>query len=74
MTSVERVIEYAKLPTEGPLETNSEVLKSFPENWPALGTVVFKNVSVKYSEKSSFVLQHLNFEIKGNVRTSNKSF
>lgn len=62
MTSVERVIEYATETSEGPLET-----MKVNESWPKRGTIKFKNVSLKYSEDSEYVLRRLNFEIKENV-------
>lgn len=67
MTSVERVIEYASLTSEGPLETNTELLNNLPEGWPKRGLITFTNVSLKYSEASDYVLRNLNFEINENV-------
>lgn len=67
MTSVERVIEYTKLPSERSLETKSEVLKSLPENWASRGVINFKNVSVKYSDDGDFVLRNLSFTVNEKV-------
>lgn len=64
MTSVERVIEYATETSEGPLETKKELVN---ESWPKRGTIKFKNVSLKYSQDSEYVLRRVNFEIKENV-------
>lgn len=62
MTSVERVIEYIELPTEPSLETDASV--RLPENWPATGRMHFKDLKLKYSENSDYILKGLNFSIK----------
>lgn len=63
MTSVERVAEYSKLPNERSLETDVEKLKNLPSHWAENGRIQFKNVSLKYSKESNYVLQNLSFEI-----------
>lgn len=55
MTSVERVIEYTKLESEAPWETQ----KRPPPDWPSKGLVTFDRVSFCYSENSPPVLHSL---------------
>lgn len=64
MTSVERVTEYSKLPSERSLDTDREILENLPKDWARRGVVKFENLSLKYSPDSDFVLHKLNFEIK----------
>lgn len=61
IVSVERVLEYARLP--------SEALEVIPENrpaisWPARGAVSFVNYSTKYRQGLDPVLKHVNLDIK----------
>lgn len=68
MTSVERVIEYTKLPVERSLESDPEVLKKLPKAWSSRGTIRFSNVSLKYSQDGDFVLRNMSFSISEKVR------
>lgn len=65
MVSVERVIEYAELPSEPPLETAPKDRPS--DYWPESGEVFFDNLSLKYSNEGELVLKNLNFTIKPRV-------
>jgi ATP-binding cassette, subfamily C (CFTR/MRP), member 4 len=58
MISVERIMEYSKLPNEDRNAENSKELKI--KN----GKIEFKNFSLKYSMSEKIVLKNLNFEIK----------
>lgn len=58
MTSVERVQEYIDLPSE--VDDNT---KYPPTNWPALGQIVFQEISLRYSPESSDILKGLSFKI-----------
>lgn len=69
MTCVERVLEYANLPSEPPLE--SEPKHRVPLNWPHSGKIVFSDLSFKYSENSAFVLRNLNIQINSMVKSNN---
>lgn len=60
MTSVERTIEYTKIPSEAPLESKPD--KKPPPDWPSKGHIIFSNVSLAYDNKT--VLEDLSFEIK----------
>ncbi|XP_046623147.1 ATP-binding cassette subfamily C member 4-like isoform X4 [Neodiprion virginianus] len=59
MTSVERVLQYTKLPKEGPFTTG----KPLPDNWPSDGRLIFKNVSMKYAENKPPALKDINIKI-----------
>lgn len=71
MTSVERVVEYTKLPSERSLETEPHILKTLPKTWAQGGSIKFTNVSLKYSEGGDYVLRDLSFLISGKVRSNN---
>jgi ATP-binding cassette, subfamily C (CFTR/MRP), member 4 len=68
MTSVERIVEYSRLPSERPLKSSPEILKTLPQNWPARGSIGFKNVSMKYTQEGDYVLKDLKFEVRESVR------
>jgi len=64
MTAVERIQEYAVLPSE-PLETGE--MKP-PPDWPTKGKIRFKNVSFSYATNLPAVLHNLSFEIQSNEK------
>lgn len=53
MTSVERVLQYTDLPKEGPFTTDNPP----PPTWPSKGSLVFKNVSMRYADHKSPILK-----------------
>lgn len=55
MTSVERVVEYTKLESEAPWETQ----KRPPPDWPSKGLVTFDQVNFTYSADGPQVLHNL---------------
>jgi ATP-binding cassette subfamily C (CFTR/MRP) protein 1 len=61
IVSVERVLEYARLPSEAP-----EVIHRNrpPISWPASGAVQFNNYSTRYREGLDLVLKGVNLNIK----------
>lgn len=61
IVSVERVLEYASLPSEAP-----EVIHRHrpPISWPAKGAVTFSNFSARYREGLDLVLRGINLDIK----------
>nr|CAD7428950.1 unnamed protein product [Timema monikensis] len=61
MTSVERVLEFSRLPSEPPLQ--SEPGKSPPEDWPSQGSIIFNKVYLRYNATETDVLKDLNFNI-----------
>ncbi|KKK26753.1 hypothetical protein ARAM_007040 [Aspergillus rambellii] len=61
IVSVERVLEYASLPSEAP----EVIFKSRPAiGWPAQGAVSFQNYSTRYREGLDLVLKDINLDIK----------
>ncbi|KAL8990630.1 MAG: hypothetical protein Q9177_000759 [Variospora cf. flavescens] len=61
IVSVERVLEYARLPSEAP----ERILKSKPKiGWPAHGAVEIKNYSTRYRPSLDLVLKDINLDIK----------
>jgi len=64
MTSVERVLEYKDLESEG--EFTSPADKQPPKSWPEEGELVTKDLSLRYvpDPNADFVLKGLNFTIK----------
>jgi len=61
IVSVERVLEYAELPSEAP-----EVIHRHrpPISWPANGAVQFNDYSTRYREGLDLVLKGINLDIK----------
>ncbi len=61
IVSVERVLEYAALPSEAP----EVIFKNRPAiGWPAQGAVSFQNYSTRYREGLDLVLKDVNMDIK----------
>lgn len=63
MTSVERIIEYTKIPKE-PSSEEVVVLS----NWPQKGNITFSSVSLRYFSTDPYVLEQLSFSIKSNEK------
>ncbi|XP_063985040.1 ATP-binding cassette sub-family C member 4-like [Diachasmimorpha longicaudata] len=66
MTSVERVLQYTKLDTEGSFD--SAINSKPPATWPSEGRVEFDNVFLKYSQNDAPVLKGLNFVIEPSMK------
>ncbi|XP_047106247.1 probable multidrug resistance-associated protein lethal(2)03659 [Schistocerca piceifrons] len=62
MTSVERVLEYTKIPHEAALESAPD--KKPPAAWPQQGQIVFQKLYLKYGPTDPPVLRNLNFSIQ----------
>jgi ATP-binding cassette subfamily C (CFTR/MRP) protein 4 len=63
MISVERVLEYANMPSE--FNDDGENLTVKPtEDWPKQGAIEFKDLEMRYSEDEPLVLRNINFEIR----------
>lgn len=61
IVSVERVLEYANLPSEAP----DVIFKNRPTiGWPAQGGVSFQNYSTRYRPELDLVLKNINLDIK----------
>ena len=61
MTSVERVMTYAKLDSE----PGYKVERLPPKNWPSKGKIVFQDVTLIYYPGGPQVLKNINIDIKG---------
>ena len=64
MVSVERVFEYADLPSE----STKRIKEIPPKGWPAYGNIEFSNVELKYSRSGLSALEDLNFSINSNEK------
>lgn len=65
IVSVERVLEYARLPSEAP-----EIIPNRrpPVAWPAKGELEFVNYSTRYREGLDLVLKNINLDIKSHEK------
>ncbi|KAI0460447.1 metal resistance protein YCF1 [Xylaria acuta] len=65
IVSVERILEYARLPSEAP-----EIIprRRPPVAWPANGAVEFRNYSARYREGLDLVLKNINLNIKSHEK------
>ena len=63
MTSVERIIEYSKLPQEAELEADQD--KKPNSDWPSKGQIELKQMSLYYDNAPTPVLKNLACTIKG---------
>ena len=65
IVSVERVLEYARLPSEAP----DRILKHRPKiSWPAQGAVNFNHYSARYRMGLDLVLQDINVHINSHEK------
>ncbi|GAA6024113.1 hypothetical protein JCM10207_003170 [Rhodosporidiobolus poonsookiae] len=60
--SVERILEYTKLPSEAPFSVPS---RAPPPSWPAEGAITFENVEARYRPELDPALKGVSFAIKG---------
>lgn len=65
IVSVERVLEYARLPSEAPeiIHRNRP-----PVSWPSRGEVEFVNYSARYREGLDLVLKNISLDIKSHEK------
>ena len=65
IVSVERVLEYANLPSEAP----EVIFKNRPNlGWPANGAVHFEKYSTRYREGLDLVLKDITLDIKAHEK------
>ncbi|KUI60128.1 Metal resistance protein YCF1 [Cytospora mali] len=65
IVSVERVLEYARLPSEAP-EINPH--NRPPASWPTDGAISFNGYSARYREGLDLVLKNIKLDIKSNEK------
>ncbi|XP_029718005.2 ATP-binding cassette sub-family C member 4-like [Aedes albopictus] len=65
MTSVERVLEYSRLEEEK--DTTKPVVE-IPKNWPTMGGIEFRSVTLRYGPHAEPVLKDLSFTIRAKER------
>lgn len=65
MTSVERIVEYAEVPSEAALESDEK--NAPPKGWPFNGNIDFKSLSLRYAENATRILRNLTFHIEAKV-------
>ncbi|KAK1306352.1 ABC transporter C family member 9 [Acorus calamus] len=65
MISVERIQQYSRIVSEAPL-----VIEECrpPPNWPAFGTISFKNLQVRYAEHLPSVLKNITCTFPGKMK------
>lgn len=61
MISVERVLDYTRLPSEAPLESTDD--KRPPPGWPQHGQISVEHVNLQYTPGGPIVLKDLTFTI-----------
>lgn len=71
MTSVERVYEYTKLPSEAALESSPD--NKPPPNWPSEGVILAEDASFRYADDAPWVLHNLNFQINSKEKVSSST-
>ncbi|KAJ9452200.1 ABC transporter C family member 3 [Diplonema papillatum] len=64
MNSAERVIEWCHLPSEEPKDAFIDAPKP-PSDWPTVGRLEIKNMSVKYRPDLPLAIKNLNVVIEG---------
>src|ERR1700744_976905 len=62
MTSVERIIEYQRLPQEAPLDSDNTHRP--PPDWPSKGEIELRNMSLVYEGSAKPVLKSLCCRVK----------
>uniref|UniRef100_A0A915HS22 Uncharacterized protein n=1 Tax=Romanomermis culicivorax TaxID=13658 RepID=A0A915HS22_ROMCU len=65
LVSVERIIEYGDLLTEIEDQGSGPLSVTPPPDWPSKGEIIFKNLKMKYNEKSDYILKGLSLNILG---------
>ncbi|XP_019082507.1 PREDICTED: ABC transporter C family member 9-like [Camelina sativa] len=62
MISVERILQYSKIPSEAPLVIDDHRPL---DNWPNVGSIVFRDLQVRYAEHFPAVLKNITCEFPG---------
>lgn len=56
--NAERIIHYTSLPAEPPATLSSD-----PKIWPSRGSIKFKDLSLRYSSETPWILKKLSFSV-----------
>jgi ATP-binding cassette subfamily C (CFTR/MRP) protein 4 len=64
MVSVERVVAFGEIPPEAELTKNEPDLSLIRNDWPQAGSIVVKNLSVRYRDALPLSLHKVSFHIK----------
>ena len=70
MVSVERMIGYGKLESEGELETATEDKARRILGWPEKGVIELHDVKFKYAIEYPYVLKSISFKIESCEKVS----
>jgi len=62
MISVERVLDYSRLPSEAPLESSDD--RRPPPAWPHHGQIAADGASLKYDPQAPTVLKNISFTVQ----------
>lgn len=71
MISVERVLEYTRLPSEAPLESTRD--KRPPPDWPQNGEICLEHANLQYTPDGPVVLKDLTFTINAQEKVDDKT-
>ena len=69
MTSVERVLEYSKLPSEASLQTAED--NKMDQSWPKYGEITAENLCLKYEGSDNLSLDNITFSINAGEKVLN---
>jgi ABC-type bacteriocin/lantibiotic exporter with double-glycine peptidase domain len=67
MVSVERILEFGKVPTEAELELKGDT-ELLSTGWPKEGAIEVSNVSARYREALPLSLDDMSFSIPSGAR------
>lgn len=66
MTSVERLAQYTRLPSEG--EPVNPAYRPPSHNWPSAGQLTVSGLSMRYRDDLPLVLKDVNLQIPGGIK------
>lgn len=66
MISVERILQYSKIPSEAPLVIDDHIPL---DNWPNAGSIVFKDLQVNNKVDTNTLLRYLEHMICENLKS-----
>lgn len=66
MTSVERMLQFTELDSEGPFDSDPGQKPN--KDWPDKGKVEFKEVYLRYTDEEEPILKNLNFVVEPGMK------